>query len=518
MTNERFVIESKTPFAESIIWQLNRDFYQEQGIKAWSEGVVPHQMTSNSQVGKTYAELIFAFLKDLEEKGNSQEVVYIVELGAGHGRLAFHILKHLGKLVEANTINLPSYCYVLSDIVEDNLSFFLDHHQLKVYLEQGKLDVAYFDAIGSKQLHLRYASKTIRAQELNTPILAIANYFFDSLPNDLYYINDRKISACSVSIDSKVDPVGVDVNSVFKAMEMVYYKEPVISMPYENPILNEMLKEYKDLVTDTYLFYPEKGIKCIDNLRNFSVGGLVLLTMDKGYHEVKTLNGQKEPDIISHGSFSLWVNYHALDSYCKRLGGTTFFPSFSNFNLELACLMFLPKGESYTEIQTAYEKVVDDFGPDDFNSIKKLVYANVAPLSLKELISIFRLSSYDSTIFSKLFPKVKHLSKTITHEERGRLIQTIDRVWDMYFHINEPFDLAYETGGILYDLGHYTKALIKFKQSLVLYGDKADVYYNMALCNYQLREDKLFYAVVNEVKKLFPESLLIEKLMSLDMG
>lgn len=517
MTNERFVIQSKTPFAESIIWQLNRDFYQEQGIKAWSEGVVPHQMTSNSQVGKTYAELIFAFLKDLAEKGKIQEVVYIVELGAGHGRLAFHILKHLQKLVASTTRELPNYCYILSDIVEDNLSFFMDHPQLQVYLEQGQLDVAYFDAIGSKEMQLRYAKKTIYAQELNTPILAVANYFFDSIPNDLYYINDRTISACSVSIESNVDPVGVDINSVFKAMKMTYYVDPVNAPPYENPILNEILDEYKDLVTDSYIFYPEKGMHCLDNLRNFSTEGLMLLTMDKGFHEASTLSGKKEPDIISHGSFSLWVNYHTLGSYCEKQGGTTFFPSFSNFHLELACLMFLPDGESYTETKTAYEKVVDDFGPDDFNSIKKLAYANVAQLTLRDLIAIFRLSSYDSNIFSKFFPKVKHLSKVITHEERDRLVQTIDRVWDMYFHINEPFDLAYETGGVLYDLGHYTKALTKFQQSLALCGDKADVYYNQALCYYQLRKDKLFYASVKEGERLFPDSKLFVKLMELDM-
>ena len=517
MNNDHFEIQSKTPFAESIIWQLNRDFYQEQGIKAWSEGIVPHQMTSNSQVGKTYAELIFALLKDLADKGNL-EIVYLVELGAGHGRLAFHILKHLDKLVAGTNRVMPQYCYVLSDIVEDNLSFFMDHPQLQYYLEKGELDIAYFDAIGSKELHLRYAQKTIHAMELKTPIVAIANYFFDSIPNDLYYIKDRSVSSCALSITSKVDPAETEMSRVFKEMKMTYHMEPVEASPYADPMLNEILEEYKDLVSDTYIFYPEKSFHCLDNIRNFSTEGLVLLTMDKGFHEAHTLNGKKEPDIISHGSFSLWVNYHALDSYCKKKGGSTLFPKFSNFHLELACLMFLPDGESYTETQTAYEKVVDDYGPDDFNSIKKLAYFNVAQLTLKELIAIFRLSVYDSNIFSKFFPKVKHLSKTITYEERERLIQTIDRVWEMYFHINEPFDLAYETGGVLYDLGDYTKALAKFEQSLGLYGDKADVHYNVALCYYQLRQDKQFYTAVEKGKGLFPDSELFVKLMGLDMG
>ena len=66
MDTDQFEIESKTLFSESLIWQLNRDFYQENGINAWSNDIVPHHMTSNSSVGKTYAELIFAFLRQIK--------------------------------------------------------------------------------------------------------------------------------------------------------------------------------------------------------------------------------------------------------------------------------------------------------------------------------------------------------------------------------------------------------------------------------------------------------------------
>jgi SAM-dependent MidA family methyltransferase len=85
------------PFHDSMIWQLNRDYYQDIGIDAWSSGEVPHNITSNSFVGKTYAALIFAMLKDLARK-EKLDTVYILELGTGHGRLAFHVLKHLEKM------------------------------------------------------------------------------------------------------------------------------------------------------------------------------------------------------------------------------------------------------------------------------------------------------------------------------------------------------------------------------------------------------------------------------------
>ena len=112
MKDEYYEIESIKPFSQSLIWKLNRDYYQDKGVTAWSEDAVPHQMTSNSKVGKIYAELILAFLKDLSAKGKITETVYILELGAGHGRLAFHILKHLQKLEPVLGIELPPYCYI----------------------------------------------------------------------------------------------------------------------------------------------------------------------------------------------------------------------------------------------------------------------------------------------------------------------------------------------------------------------------------------------------------------------
>ena len=121
MENTQHLVEAEKPFSQSLIWQLNRDYYQEKGINAWRQGEVPHNLTSSSIVGKTYAELVYAFLRDLGEKGQTKETVYILELGAGHGRLAFHILKHLSQLEANESIKLPPYSYVLSDIAEENL-------------------------------------------------------------------------------------------------------------------------------------------------------------------------------------------------------------------------------------------------------------------------------------------------------------------------------------------------------------------------------------------------------------
>lgn len=515
MDLDQFEIQPKTLFSESLIWQFNRDFYQEKGISAWSDDIVPHHLTSNSSVGRTYASLIYGVLKDLGSMKN--EIVYILDLGAGHGRLGFHILKHLQNLVSDSIEEIPNYCYILSDIVEDNLTFLSNHVQLQEFFREGVLDISYYDAIKSEKLYLRKSKKTINPNDLNQPLLAIANYFFDTIPSELFFIHNNVISDCFISINSTENPEGMPPEKLIENMKLTYDK-PISHLPlYKESILNEILEEYKGFNSDTHIFFPKKGIDCLTSLKSLSKTGLVLLTMDKGFHELHNLKNKKEPDLVKHGSFSLWVNYHALSKYCIKQGGRVLFPSFSNFHLEIGCLLFLTESESYLHTDLAYNEVVNNFGPDDYNSIKKLIYSNVSRLKLIELIAFYRLSAYDSTIFIKLLPRLKQVIKTITVLERRRLAETMNSVWGMYFNINENFDLSYEIGGIFYDLGYYAEALNYFQFSTDLFGAKADVNYNQALCYYQLRQDKSFFKTLNKIKELFPDFELLKNLECLDM-
>ncbi len=513
-----YELESFKLFSESLIWQLNRDFYQNTGIDAWSKGMLPHQLTSSSMVGKTYAEIILGFLKDLAAKGQVTDTVYILELGAGHGRLAFHILKHLEHLIALIDIELPSYCYILSDIVEDNLSFFKHHEQLQDYLKQGVLDFAYFDAMGTKEIHLQYADTTIRSQDLNQPIIALANYFFDSIPNDVFVIKDQNMSVSSIALQSKENPEEVDTATLIKSLQLSYQNKAVSKAFYPNTTINDILEEYRFSLSNTHLFFPEKGLQCLSNLVDLSSKGLMVLSMDKGFHDIHDLENREEPDIIKHGSFSLWVNYHALGSFCLKKGGKVLFPSFSTFHAEVGCLLFLADADTYQYTNAAYQRFVNDFGPDDFNTLKKLTYSNILKLKLTEVIAFIRLSAYDSTFFIKLLPRLKQLSTSITFNERNRIAQTLHQVWHFYFNINEPDNLAFELAGFFYDLGFHEASLQYYQYAVDLSGLKADIYYNQILCYFQLRQDDLFTETLKEAKAAFPNNTNFEYLDKLDLA
>ena len=518
MSSQSYSVQKKTLFSKSLIWQLNRNFYTEEGMSVWSDAKVPHEITNSSLAATTYAELIYALLKDLESKNKTDDIVYILELGAGHGRLCYNILNHLENLISSNNGCSTKYCYVLSDIVEENLAFLSNHPQLKKYYEAGQLDIAYFDATVSQELILRQSNKTIANGELDQPILTIANYFFDSIPNELFHFHDKNMFSCSISIDSSIDPVGKSAQDLLGELEMTVHRSEALEPAYKNKIFNEILSQYIQLESDTYILFPKTALECLANISALSKTGLILLTMDKGFKEIQDLTNRAQPDFVTHGSFSLWVNFHALSEFCIKNGGHSFVDSSTNLSIELACLCFTDEPFEYHHLKQTYRKYSKQLNLDDLNSLKKMVYKNMATVNLSELLGLIRLNAYDASIFINALPRIKQLSNKISLKQRSRLKQTIHLVWDKYYAIKKDYDFSYELGGLMYDLGYYTEALDYFNCSLDIFGNKVDVNYNQILCYYQLRQDEMFYKTLEEAKLRFPLSEALLGLDKLDMG
>ena len=132
--------------------------------------------------------------------------------------------------------------------------------------------------------------------------------------------------------------------------------------------------------------------------------------MDKGYKEIQELATRKQPEFVRHGSFSLWVNFHALSEYCILNGGSSMFDSSTNFSIDFGCLSLIKEPFEYKHFKEAYHKHLSLYNLDDHNSIKKLVYNNLADVGLSELLGLMRLNSYDSSIFIKAALQRVHLA------------------------------------------------------------------------------------------------------------
>lgn len=53
----RCVLEDFTQCSKSHLWRLMMSFYDRKGPESWSQGIVPHFITCNAFIGRSYAKV-----------------------------------------------------------------------------------------------------------------------------------------------------------------------------------------------------------------------------------------------------------------------------------------------------------------------------------------------------------------------------------------------------------------------------------------------------------------------------
>ena len=64
METNKFIVQEATPLRNSIIWDLQNQFYMKKGASCWTDSIVPHFVTSNSYIAYQYANCILGYIRD----------------------------------------------------------------------------------------------------------------------------------------------------------------------------------------------------------------------------------------------------------------------------------------------------------------------------------------------------------------------------------------------------------------------------------------------------------------------
>ncbi|CAM4416559.1 SAM-dependent methyltransferase [Paenibacillus alkaliterrae] len=473
-------------FSEAPIWELQRAYFAERGIEAWQSGEVPQYITSNPIIAVAYAEMIFGFLQDRAGLGYAAEPVTIVELGAGSGRLAFHVIKELCALREYAGIPLPPFRYIMSDLAVKNISYWQQHRSLLPYVEQGILDFAVFDAVNDTELQLTQSGVTIRPADLKQPLLIIANYFFDSIPQELIYVDEGKIYECRVSFRFPNETTELRASDLLEQAIPEYHYRRAAEYEQESYPYRGVIDLYRQKLEDSHILFPAAGLACLERLCELSQAGFLLLTADKGDHRLENWEFAEPPKLIHHGSFSLTANYHAIQHVFEQKGAGALFTAHHYKNLNVGCILMLQEPMSYGNTRLAYRRFVERFGPDDFFSMKEWFDEHLEQMNMSQIHSFWRLGSYDAQLFLQ---SAKHISSLLSAsgEEEWEDIRTgLHRMWTGYYPMEEKIDLALVSGMLLYQMDMFTDALIFFGRSLKDNEAAPVVLYNMAVCSYEV--------------------------------
>lgn len=489
--NSGVILEAEKPLSQSILWKLQTDFYANQGPEAWIKGIVPQYITTNPYIANLYAKTVFGYFRDIASSKDFDKntIIYIMELAAGVGRFTYTFLKRFLHIVENSSLKGLKFKYIVTDLAERNATYWQNHSFLKPYFESGVLDCAIFDMAGEEELRLRYSGEVLSEGKLKNPLILFANYTFDSLPQDTFYVNKGELFEGLITITSKSAQVDPEDKSILAGLDYEYTDKQIQgSGYYEETNINDILLYYKDCLEDTAFSLPIIALRCINRLKKLFGDDIILISTDKGYRNASSMYKNYHPYLSKHGSISLTVNFHALELYFKGLGGKAIHSIYEHENVTMSLFLLSQRSHAFIETAMAYHEIIESIGPDDFYIIKKAVVPLNKSLSTKELLTFLRYTVWDARTFLEFY---NTLLERIADEKdfpKDELIAAINNVWEHYFPIGEEGDLASCLGSILSYLGHDNDAIRLFQSSLEIYGDDAAINYEIALCYYNLQE------------------------------
>ncbi|MGB4660398.1 MAG: tetratricopeptide repeat protein [Mobilitalea sp.] len=485
------ILEADKPLSQSMLWKLQSDFYANQGPEAWSKGIVPQYITTNPYIANLYAKIVFGYCKDMvsREDYDRNATIYLMELAAGVGRFTYTFLKRFLHMVEHSSLNGLKFKYIITDLAERNVAYWLNHSSLKPYFESGILDCATFDMACGVELQLRYSGEVLSKGSLKNPLILFANYTFDSIPQDTFYVKDGELYEGLVTVTAKEDKVDTEDQSILSGLDYEYTDRQIQGNTYyEETNMNDILLYYKDCLEDTAFSLPVVALRCINRLKELFHDDILLIATDKGYRNLSSMDKNYHPYLSKHGSISLTVNFHAMELYFKGLGGKAIHSLYDHENVTTSLFLLSQSSHDFIETELACQEMIENIGPDDFYVLKKAIVPFHKSLTTKELLTFLRYTLWDARTFLDFY---NTLLERIASEEdfpKDEMISAIHKVWEYYFPIGEEGDLASCLGSLLAYFGEDRDALLLFQSSLEFYGEDAGTNYEIALCYYSLQE------------------------------
>ncbi|PHQ81259.1 MAG: hypothetical protein COB66_02760 [Coxiella sp. (in: Bacteria)] len=486
MPREPIVIEENTRFSQSKIWQAQREYYDKQGIDAWA-GDVPFYITSNAYIGGTYAALVIRFIQDWLRRYPDaiNHPFYLIELGTGSGQFSYYFLRHFSRVREGLGLQAVKFCYVMSDFTEANVKFWQAHKGLSTFVDEGLLDFAIFDVEHDDEVTLINSNTVISAKSLSNPLIAVANYLFDSVVSDIFNVVDGKLHESLVTVTSEDHDIQENNPACWEKVDVAYTDKPIKGRYYDDDNFEHVLQSYEEDLENGAFFFPVGSLRVIQQLLSLSNDKLLLLTSDKGNIDLEEFEDEDHPELDFHGSFSVMVNYNAIARYFKLRGGD-YFMQCPRDAIATAAFMLGSKINECTEFQFALDAMVSEFSPADYFNIYENIESNIKSQKLDTLASALSLSRWDPGLYDDVSERISDLIDDADDDLISYLKRYLHRVAENYYHMPGSNDTIFEVGTFFQEVSEFESALLYFKLSRQYFPSTWEVEFNCGYCEYHL--------------------------------
>jgi len=419
--------------SESPIWNRQRRFYDRGAPDIWGSGAVPHGITCNPRIANTYARIAQEFLRcvaaDPASSADPADVPHLIELGGGTGRFAYLLVRQLQALAPG-----LRFTYVITDFSAERVSAWPAHPSYQPLVEEGLIDFAVLDADRPGPLQLLVSGRTLGPGSLRAPVIGIANYVFDTLRHDCFAVRGGDLLELSVSV----------VEDVTSELD----REPSTPIEWETgpcgPVTDDLaavLDHYREWLDDTAVLAPIGGMGCLEFLDGLTAGPSLAIVADKGHRTRLELCSYANPSVVFHGSaFSLMVNFDLLARWVRQRGGVAVLPIEPASSLVVGAFVHGRIAEPERFTAWVQDQLVDT-GPDNTFSLRPLLNT-ASSVSVEVMLASLRLSRYDPTLLIEYLPTLLEVLPGAPEVIKNEFHRILLKIWDNFFPIGEPIDLA----------------------------------------------------------------------------
>lgn len=492
-------IQKSTRLSQSILWDLQKNAYSEYGPNAWSGKGVPFYITSNPFIANQYVQLIIGYIRDCLSPVavtpiDPSKPLYIVDLGSGTGRFSYLLLKNLLLALEKLPLPKLDIRYIMTDVAAANVDAWRKHRLLQPYIKDGILDFAYyFHADTSKPLFLLESGLTLDQKALVNPLIVISNYFFDTIPHDLFHTKRGVLQEGRVQIvlpinekTENLDKNGPEIIPHLKNVNSYHPIDKLAEYYPEEPVLNDILREYSEQFVDNSFLFPIGPFQVIRYFSKMAHNKMFLVAADQGWCRKEQLQYFSEYFIARHGTFSLSVNYNAIGRYFEKRGGASFFVDHPNLRFVISAFIFGGTQTRFPETKFAFQNHINHFDPEDLLRLTNHVDGS----NNKDIdagLLLCKLGYWDPYIFRSFFEQIRTGIEKIPLETKQLLVEGMPKVWENFFPVNEEEAAFVLNMGVIYfDLKMYPEAIKFFERSLEIMPN-----YPLALQNLTIARQRL---------------------------
>lgn len=502
----KIVIEQHKRFSESCLWRLQREFFDKQSINAWVSAV-PFYITSNPFIGKCYAQIFIRFVKDWVQKnpGAKQHPFYILEMGTGTGRFSYYVLKELAILQKSLQLEDISICYVMSDFTKHNVQYYETHPALIPFIEKGMIDFAIYDLETEKPITLLRQNVRLSPEVLVNPLTVFANYIFDTVSHDSFTVHEEKLYELLTNISTEENNIEHGKPIDMEKLTVEHTVKEAKANYYNDPHLDNILALYKTALKDTSFLFPTGSFNALKYLKKLSNDKLLVISTDKGYSTLESLDNLGHPSIAFHGSFSMMVNFHAIAEYFKNCGGDYVLQT-PRKGIKTSVFSSGFKLADLPETSVAIQEHVEGFSPGDYFILHRRLSEAYEECDLDVIAAHLELSLWDPHIYQRVSSRINAVVGEADYDTITFMSKNMPRLASNYYTMPKAECILFEIGIFFHAIKNYPEAFKYYEQAKPYVGEQFGLFYNMALCLHHMDHNPESLELFKHAQQLDPES------------